>query len=128
MPGTANMPEAVDNTPRSGDIVKIPAGSTISRDGKIDFHHQPSPVKSFDIGPGLGGTMVNRGGLFDRRLQQGTKSVLAVRVVASGGSTTASEDKLSDEVFGTFGGKIYNYRYFAHSAASHKELMDFRYC
>jgi len=121
MPGAVGMPEAVDNTPFSGDLIKIPAGSTILKDGKIDFHHQPSPIKSspiksFNIGTSLGGTKMNKGNLFDRdlrdartpeelhrRLQLGNKSVLAVRVVASGGSTTASEDKLSDEVFGTSG-------------------------
>ena len=42
--GAANMPEG-DNTPFSGDLIKIPAGSTILKDGKIDFHHQPSPIE-----------------------------------------------------------------------------------
>jgi len=117
MPGAVGgMPEAVENTPHSGDLITIPAGSTISKDGKIDFHDQPSPIKSFNIGTSLGATKINRGNLFNRdlrdaktpeelhrRLQQGNKSVLAVRVVAFGGSTTASEETLSDEVFGTSG-------------------------
>ena len=39
MPGAVCMPEAVHNTLFLGGLIKIPAGSTILKDGMIDFHH-----------------------------------------------------------------------------------------
>lgn len=80
--------------------IKIGKGATIAGD-KIDLHgNAPEEVK----------------GLFDRNLEQdnhrklatttGTKTVLAVRVIASDGEYGFSESALSDEVFGTYGDPV----------------------
>jgi hypothetical protein len=49
---------------------------------------------------------IDRGMIWNRKLQTGVKKVLVIRAVASDGSTTASEAQLSDDIFGTAGDPI----------------------
>lgn len=84
------------------DNVHIPPGAVISSDGTIDMKGQkPTMVP----GVGLGHRdLVDRGELHsdcNRKLQSGTRTVLAVRVILNDGSYSyASQSGLSNDLFG----------------------------
>lgn len=79
--------------------LRIPEGSNIQVDKRNPGSEKSSNSVSV-VDP------IDRGMIWNRKLQTGVKKVLVIRAVASDKSTTASEAQLSDDIFGTTGDPI----------------------
>mmetsp|Transcript_25258 Transcript_25258/g.46948 ORF Transcript_25258/g.46948 Transcript_25258/m.46948 type:complete len:682 (-) Transcript_25258:187-2232(-) len=94
--------EGLDQKVNSGEVDQILSGKT-ELEGDVDIDEKAAKmlVRTGKLRSKKKGVNGNRNG---RKLSEGTgtRTVLAVRIIANGGSTTVSSFHVSDEIFGTF--------------------------